>query len=86
MGPNEKARQGDDLAGLESNILPLNHTPFRTSAALTVLRDAVTATGVDAYTGEVVLAAADSYAKVRVRDKFAAFLCEVNGGPSGVSS
>lgn len=86
MKANEKACQGGNLAGLDSTFSPPNYTPSRTESSLAVLRDSVTAAELDKFTHMAILAAADSYAKARVRDEFAAFLRELDGGSSRVSS
>lgn len=67
------------LAGaLEQQFSPSHHTPSRTAVALAVLRDAITASGVERFTALAILAAAESYAKARLRDEFAAFAAELD--------
>lgn len=72
--------------GLEQQHQPANYIPSRTEAARNILRDAVIAAGVDSYAGMVILAAADSFAKARIRDEFAAFMRELDGVTPAVTT
>ncbi len=67
------------LAGpLVRHFSPADSNSLRAPAAKNILRDAIIAAGVEAYAGVAILSAAESYAKARVRDEFAAFRAELD--------
>lgn len=71
MSAHEKAGSGWHPTGFQNNISRADSTPSRSTIARDVLRDTIVAAGVSALTGTAILAAAaaDGYAKARVRDE-----------------
>lgn len=79
-------KKGALVGALAQHSTRAKYTPTRTDAARDVLRDAVLASGVDAYVGMAILAAADSFAKARARDEFASFMQELDRGAVEVTT
>lgn len=71
MSANEKAGAGWHPTGFRNNISPDDSTPSRSAVARNILRDAIVALGLTPGAGVALLAAAESYAKARVRDELA---------------